>query len=145
MHTWARVGTLALGKIFPGAIYVCIHTSQWKHYWIRVMCKIRYFKNLEWFQETTDTIYIVYIFFVFVLLLTSVWLFATPWTVAWQAPLSMGFSRQENTGVGCHFLLQGIFPTQGSNPCFLYSQADSLPLGHQGSGTLYNKCQITRW
>ena len=22
-----------------------------------------------------------------------------------------------NTGVGCHFLLQGIFPTQGSNPC----------------------------
>ena len=28
----------------------------------------------------------------------------TPWTVACQAPLSMGFSRQE-TGVGCHFLL----------------------------------------
>ena len=32
-----------------------------------------------------------------------------------QAPLSMGFSRQ-NTGVGCHFLLQGIFLIQGSNP-----------------------------
>ena len=31
-----------------------------------------------------------------------------------QAPLSMGFSRQ-NTGVGCHFFLQGIFPTQESN------------------------------
>ena len=28
----------------------------------------------------------------------------TPWTVACQAPLSMGFSRKE-TGVGCHFLL----------------------------------------
>ena len=43
-------------------------------------------------------------------------LFATPWTVARQAPPSMGFSRQV-TGVGCHFLLQGIFcPTQGSNP-----------------------------
>ena len=36
--------------------------------------------------------------------LSHVWLFATPWTVAHQAPLSMGFSRQ-NTGVGCHFLL----------------------------------------
>ena len=23
----------------------------------------------------------------------------------------------KNTGVGCHFCLQGIFPTQGSNPC----------------------------
>jgi len=27
-------------------------------------------------------------------LLSRVWLFATPWTVAYQAPLSMGFSRQ---------------------------------------------------
>ena len=27
--------------------------------------------------------------------LSSAWLFATPWTVAYQAPLSMGFSRQE--------------------------------------------------
>ena len=25
----------------------------------------------------------------------------------------------KNTGAGCHFLLQGIFPTQGSNPCLL--------------------------
>ena len=33
-------------------------------------------------------------------------LFATPWTAAYQAPLSMGFSRQgKSTGVGCHCLL----------------------------------------
>ena len=44
---------------------------------------------------------------------------ATPWTVAHQAPLSMGFSRQEY-GVGCHFLLQGIFPTQGLNSGLLH-------------------------
>ena len=44
--------------------------------------------------------------------------FVTPWTVACQAPLSLGFPRQE-TGMGCHFLLQGIFLTQGSNPCLL--------------------------
>ena len=37
--------------------------------------------------------------------LSSVWLFATPWTVAYQAPLSMD-SPGKNTGVGCHFLLQ---------------------------------------
>ena len=30
--------------------------------------------------------------------------------------------------MGCHFLLQGIFPTQGSNPCLLHWQVDSLPL-----------------
>ena len=34
------------------------------------------------------------------------------------APLSMGFSSK-NTGVGCHILLQGIFPIQGSNPHLL--------------------------
>ena len=38
----------------------------------------------------------------------------TPWPVALQAPLPLGFSRQEYWS-GCHFLLQGIFPTQGSN------------------------------
>ena len=34
----------------------------------------------------------------------------------------------KNTGVACHFLLQGIFPTQGSNPCLLHWQMDPLPL-----------------
>ena len=37
------------------------------------------------------------------------------WTVASQAPLFMGFSRQD-TGVGYHALLQGIYLTQGLNP-----------------------------
>ena len=35
----------------------------------------------------------------------------------------------ENIGAGCHFLLQGIFPTQGTNPrlfCLIHWQADSL-------------------
>ena len=38
---------------------------------------------------------------------SCVWLCVTLWTVARQAPLSMGF----HTGVGCQALLQGIFPT----------------------------------
>jgi len=40
--------------------------------------------------------------------------FATPWTVACQALCPWDLPGK-NTGVGCHFLLQGIFPTQGSN------------------------------
>ena len=35
--------------------------------------------------------------------------------------------------MGCHFLLQGIFLTQGSNLCLLHWQADCLLLSHQGS------------
>ena len=42
-------------------------------------------------------------------------------------------SPGKNTGVGCHALLWGIFPTQGSNPYLLYWQGDALPLSHQGS------------
>ena len=37
-------------------------------------------------------------------------------------------SPGKNTGEGFHFLLQGTFPTQGSNPCLLHWQAGSLPL-----------------
>ena len=38
-------------------------------------------------------------------------------------------SPGKDTGVGCNFLLQGIFPTLGLNLCLLYLQVDSLPLG----------------
>ena len=58
-------------------------------------------------------------------------LFVTPWTVAYQAPLSMGFSRQEYWS-GLPFLLQGIFPTQGLNLHLLHQQAGSLPLAPSG-------------
>ena len=47
-----------------------------------------------------------------VCVLSRIWLSVTPWTVVCQAPLSMEFSRQDS-GAGCHALLQGIFPTQG--------------------------------
>ena len=55
-----------------------------------------------------------------------------------QAPLSMNFPGK-NTGMGCHFLLQGIFPTQRSNPHLQHCrqspklQACSLLLNHQGT------------
>ena len=42
-------------------------------------------------------------------MLSHVWLFVTPWTVAHQLLCPWDFSGK-NIGVGCHFLLQGIFP-----------------------------------
>ena len=50
-----------------------------------------------------------------------------PWTGAHQDTLAMGFPRQENC-LGCHFLLQGILPTLGSNLHLLHWQVGSLPL-----------------
>ena len=42
-------------------------------------------------------------------------------------------SPGKNTGVGCHFLLQGIFPTQGSNSSLLPGRRILYHLSHQGS------------
>ena len=60
--------------------------------------------------------------------------FATLWTIVCQAPLSMGFSRQEYwSGLPCP--LPGDLPTQGSNPhllSLLDSHVGSLPLAPPG-------------
>ena len=59
------------------------------------------------------------------------------WSYGLQPPslLCPWSSLGKNTGVGCHPHLQGIFPTQGLNPCllcFLHWQAGSLPLAPPG-------------
>ena len=61
-------------------------------------------------------------------------LFATQWTIAWGL-LCPWDSPGKSTGVGGRALLQGIFPTQGSNSCLLYLlhwQGGSLPLAPHG-------------
>ena len=44
-----------------------------------------------------------------------------------------GDSPGKNTGVGCHALLQGIFPTHGSNPCLLHCRQILYQLSYQVS------------
>ena len=71
-------------------------------------------------------------------MLSRVQLFETPWTVVCQTPRPWDFPGK-NTGVGCHFFLQGIFLTQGSNPrllCLLHWQVNSLPLTPPGKEAL---------
>ena len=53
-----------------------------------------------------------------------------PWIAAHQAPLSMD-SPGQNTGVGSHSLLQGIFPTQGLNSGLLNGRQVLYHLSHQ--------------
>ena len=54
-------------------------------------------------------------------------------------PVSSGmeFSRQ-NTRVGYHSLLQGVFPTQGSNPVHLHCKQNLYCLSHQGNYRAHN-------
>ena len=71
---------------------------------------------------------------------SPVWLFATPWTIACQTPVSIWDSPGKNTGVGspgkntgvgCCSLLQGIFLTWGSNSGLLHCRQILNGLSHQ--------------
>ena len=73
-------------------------------------------------------------------LVSCVWLFEAPCTVACQAPLWN--SPGKNTGVGCHSHLQGIFPTQGSNPHLLHYRQILYHLSHQGSQSFNRSTEI---
>ena len=72
--------------------------------------------------------------------MSDVWLFVTPWTVAYQAPLSMGFSRQEFWS-GLPFPSPGDLPDPGIEPWSPSLQAGVLPSEPPGSPVV---C-IHRW
>ena len=55
-----------------------------------------------------------------------------------------GIFQAKNTGVGWHFLLQGIFLTQRTNLRLLHWQEDSLPLSHQGSPAITTAAHKSR-
>ena len=108
---------------------------------------------------------IIWVVGVWVCVFSCVRLFATPWTVACQAPLSVEFSSRlpfrspgdlpnpgiepwspafqadsffseptgKPTGVNSHSLLQGILPTQGSNPGLPHCRQILYHLSYQGS------------
>ena len=74
--------------------------------WVQFLTKA--FKMSRWLYQVGSCIY------------WSVWgggsVFATPWTIACTKLLHPWDFLGKSTGVGCRFLLQGIFPTQGLNP-----------------------------
>ena len=76
---------------------------------------------------------------VHVFMLSRVWLFATPGLQSTRLLCQWNFPGQ-NTGMDCHFPLQGMFLPQRWNPCLLcllHWQVDSLPLSHLGNHHYY--------
>ena len=69
------------------------------------------------------------------LVLFSHWVVSNSFAMLWSVARLL--CPGKNSGVGCHFLLQGIFPTQGSNQHLMHWQVDSLPLSLQGSPILH--------
>ena len=82
---------------------------------------------LRWYTSDFSTAYVLRHF-------NHVWLFSTPWTVSCQAPLSMGFSRQECWS-GLPFASPGDFPDTGVAPA-------SLKVSCTGRQVLYHKRHV---
>ena len=70
----------------------------------------------------------------------SLWLHGLPARLLrpWHSP-------GENTGGGCHFLLQGVFLTQRPTPHPLHWQESSLPLSQPGSLAICGGCRVQSW
>ena len=68
--------------------------------------------------------------------LSRVWLFATPWTVTYQAPLSIRFPKQEYWS-GLPFPSPRDLPDSGIEPRSPALQADALPTEPPGKALLY--------
>ena len=71
-----------------------------------------------------------------IVLINSLWLFATTWSV---------HGLLKNTIVGCHPLLQGIFLTQGSNPDLLHCRQILCHLSYKGSHWFYILLSKESW
>ena len=108
--------------------HICIYTHMHTHAYIYTERHMH--THIYTHMHTHICIFLhVYMYVLCAVLSRSANSLVTPWTVARQDPL--GNFPGKNTGVGCHFLPQGIYLTQGSNPplsCFLCWQVDSLEL-----------------
>ena len=73
--------------------------------------------------------------------LSRVRLFATPWAIVARLLRTWDFPGK-STGVGCHFLLQGIFPAQGLNLGLPHCEQTPYHLSHQESLVLMGQPQM---
>ena len=121
---------LSLSALFHYIFSKLIHVTNAESLFLRLNHILPYY--ISYFKTTYKVAVFKILWCVCVcLLLSHVQLFATPWTVAHQTPLSIDFSRQEYWSG--HILLQGIFQTQGLNPGLLHCRWIIYWLSHQGS------------
>ena len=88
--------------------------------WLFIFCHLSFCLSFISFSENQN-----FFFFNEVKSLSRAGLFATLWSIAHQAPLSMGFSRQEYWN-GLPFPSPGDLPNPGIEPWFPALQADAL-------------------
>ena len=112
---------------------LCIHTVSHRKLFAsldRVIYWVGQKFSLEFFHESESVSHLVMSYS-----LWPHWLEPTRLLCPWHSP-------GKNTGVGSHFLLQGIFPTQGSNPGFPHCEYILYHLSHQ-TIRCYKKTRMT--
>ena len=128
-HSFWQQFTLSKKNHHPSQVWYLFKFYRFLKCWFNLTCMSVLF---VWLHET-NYISVLKWSEVKVKSLSHVRLFATPWAVACTRLLHPWDFLGKSTGVGCHFLLQGIFPTQGSNPGLPDCRQTLYHLSHQGS------------
>ena len=128
---WGGVG--GGREIQEGGTYVClwlIHINIWQkpvQYCTTIILQLK-------INEKVTSVYLrTFKFFVVVLVLQSCLTLCDLMDCDPSDPSVHEIFPGRYTGVGCRFLLWGVFLAQGRNPCLLHWQARSLPVSHLGS------------
>ena len=120
---WARNATLRRILLTLQVITEILRNSEWKH---ESQCEFRWRMRHFWSPNNAIQNFLISSSIMSaVKLLSRVRLFVTPWTVAYQAPPSMGISRQEYWS-GLPFPSPGDLPNSGTEPGSPTFQADAL-------------------
>ena len=121
---WPRRVGASMGYEMKGDFH-CFCNFNWRiiplQYWVGFCC-------------TTTRISHNYIWTVLYLVAQSGPTLCDPMNCSLPASSVPGDSPDKTTGVGCLSLLQGIFPNQGLNPCFLHCRQILYHLSHHGWG-----------
>ena len=150
-----------LWNIWTRCIYGWLHIAVYSIKYFEKMMLIQLFseegydihdwwKFLSQLMETSSTNFQ----WIFTFLQGNIWKKEVPVRMSICIKLGslLDVKKKKNTGVGCHDLIQGIFPIQGSNPrllCLLYWQPGSSPLAPlekwlvQGKPCFYHLNKIT--
>ena len=118
--TYCGRGSMVLKR--TGIIALCLCVGVWYAHTCSCVLVDIFLKTAS--METTCVMVVVS--------LNHVRLFETPRMVAFQSVCPWNFPGK-NSGVGCYFLLRGIFLAQGSNPRHMHCRQILLLLNHKGS------------
>ena len=149
LSLWSRMGTLKVSRLLQSLLpFKLKFIATWISmqlifcvYFLEFSSNVSFFPFIYKIVQGRDLFSIclssgnhqlTVLYLIVVQLPSCIRLFWDPMDCSLLGPSVHGIFPGKNARVGCHFFLQGIFPTQEANPSLLHWQVEHLPLNHWG-------------